>query len=143
MPDPQPVLEVEAISYAEVEQQQRDRAGSKSKPSRQPRSASKQTGKSKPARPHKGASAAVRPSSPSKPEHGQLGTVIVAEVEANKANGMNASQAIEQVAAERGMKATAVSGNYYRMLRSQKLTPSPGRPPKASATVGKVTDRIT
>ena len=46
--------------------------------------------------------------------------MIVAEVEAQQGQRLNASQAIEQVAAERGMKATAVSGNYYRMLRSQK-----------------------
>src|SRR3954452_14022466 len=135
MPDPEPVLEVEAISYAELEQQQRDRAEAKSKPSRQPRSAPKKAAKAKSARPHKVKSAPARPTRPPKPGHGELGPVIVGEVDAKKAKGLNAAQAFAEVAAERGMKASAVSGNYYRILRSQKATLSSEKPPKASAAV--------
>ena len=137
MPDPQPVLEVAAISYDEVEHQQRVRANAKSKPTRKPRSASKRkTTKGQATRPH---GRVPSPVVPEKPGRGELGPTIVAEVKAKMETGMKASQAFTEVGQERGMKVGAVSANYYRVLRTKaKQAPRPGRNPKAASAPRKV-----
>ena len=132
MPDPEPVLEVAAISYEEVEQQQRDRAEAKTTPTRRSRLAAKpKPRKAKPPRPHGRASqvdAAV-----ARVGRGELGPQIVAEVTANMSTGMNASQAFADIAQKRGMKTGTVSANYYRVLRSHKDAPASKTRPTPSA----------
>jgi hypothetical protein len=140
MPDPEPVLEVAAISYSEVEQQQRDRAEAKSKPTRKPRAAAKpKARRPKPARPH--AAAAEPDPAPVKLRRGELGPLIVAEVTAKMSKGMSATKAFEEIAEERGMNAGTVSANYYRVLRLQKDRGGSGTDSKALAGRAKALPR--
>jgi hypothetical protein len=112
------VLDIPAISYSEVEQQQRERAEAvKTPPKRRASNPPKRAARSK-------ARSGQAPTP--KVGTGEIGPAVVAAVEAKIAEGLNASQAFEVVAKERGMKVGAVSANYYRVKRNQsRVTKTP------------------
>jgi hypothetical protein len=132
--DAEPVLDVPAIPYSQVEQQQRERAEAvKATPNgraaKRPKAATKRT---------------VRPASTQTPKakRGEVGPAVVAAVEAKIAEGLNASQAFVLVAKERGMKAGAVSANYYRVKRNDSAkTRSSEQRSAVRKVVGDVTPR--
>jgi hypothetical protein len=123
--DTEPVLDVPAISYAEVEQQQRERAEAVKTPPK--RRASKKTASKRQKVAPKASTA--RPS----PKRGEVGPAVVAAVDAKLAEGLNASQAFEVVGKERAMKAGAVSANYYRVKRNQSKVTKTSSATKRSA----------
>jgi hypothetical protein len=128
------VLDIPAISYSEVEQQQRERAEAvKAAPKRR---ASKKTASKRQKVAPKASTA--RPSL----KRGEVGPAVVAAVEAKIAEGLNASQAFEVVGKERGMKAGAVSANYYRVKRNQSKARKAPSATKRSAP-RKVRDKVS
>lgn len=132
MTEAEPVLDVPAISYTEIEQQQRERAEAvnaapKSRPSQRLKTATKRTARSAPAQ-------------APQVKRGEVGPAVVAAVEAKIADGLNASQAFVVVAGERRTKAGAVSANYYRVKRNNSAkTRSPEKRSAVRKVVGDVT----
>ena len=99
------VLDIPAISYADVERQQRERAVQRDNPG--------------------GAAPGTTTPSTTKerkrmPREAVIGPQIVAAVDAKLAEGgLNRSQAFAAVGAERGMRPGTVAANYYRVVRKQ------------------------
>jgi hypothetical protein len=100
MDEAQPILDIPAISYAEVERQQRERAAQRELPA--------------------GTSGRSTPKEQRMPREAVIGPQIVEAVNAKLAEGgLNRSQAFAAVAAERGMRPGTVAANYYRVVRKQ------------------------
>jgi hypothetical protein len=119
----EPVLDIPPIASAEVEQQ-RERAEAV-KPAPKKRAPKRQK-----AAPRRRAPSAKSP----KAKRGEVGPAVVAAVEAKLAEGLNTSQAFVVVGKERGMKAEAVSANFYRVKRNQsKLTKRPSSTKRSAA----------
>src|SRR5579871_4938500 len=100
MDEAQPILDIPAISYAEVERQQRERAAQRETPA--------------------GTSGRSTPKEQRMPREAVIGPQIVEAVNAKLAEGgLNRSQAFAAVAADRGMRPGTVAANYYRVVRKQ------------------------
>ena len=117
----QPILDIPAISYAEIERQQRERAVAREMPA--------------------GTSGRSTAKEQRMPREAVIGPQIVEAVNAKLAQGgLNRSQAFAAVAADRGMRPGTVAANYYRVVRKE--NPSalkqtrrgrrPGRPAKSA-----------
>jgi hypothetical protein len=100
MDESQPILDIPAISYAEVERQQRERAVQREVLA--------------------GASSRSTAKEQRMPREAVIGPQIVEAVNAKLAEGgLNRSQAFAAVAAERGMRPGTVAANYYRVVRKE------------------------
>lgn len=126
MSEPERVLDMPAIAYEEVQRQQRERAEAvKAQPKTRASKRPKRVANFKPR---------SAPAQAPRVMRGEVGPAVVAAVDARIAEGLNASQAFEVVAKQRGMKAGAVSANYYRVKRNTSKAIDTSSAPKRPAS---------